>query len=148
MVSDDERVRCQMGCITRSRFMVSIALSIPLTTLIIFPVTWRIVTAVSTLEATASIRLERRSRLRASLFFRIAFEAYIRAPSLFPCCNAYRECMWIQTHWYLKGLACLLQFVLLCVLIFLSLLCLSIEWLCRELRKSIKKVWRELHSNL
>jgi hypothetical protein len=45
------------------------------TTAAIDPVTWRIVTAVSTRLATASILDERRSRLRDSLFFRIAFEA-------------------------------------------------------------------------
>jgi hypothetical protein len=39
------------------------------------PVTWRIVTAVSTRLATASSRLASRSRFRLSLFFRIAFDA-------------------------------------------------------------------------
>lgn len=60
---------------TRSRFMLSIALSMPLTTEAMLPVTWRIVTAVSTLLATASILLERRRRLSASLFLRMALEA-------------------------------------------------------------------------
>lgn len=73
---------------TRSRFMVSIALSMPLTTLVMFPVTCRIVVAVSTRLATASIRLASRSKLSDSLFLRIALAAYIRAPSLLPCCNA------------------------------------------------------------
>lgn len=55
--------------------MLSIALSIPRTTDVMLPVTARIVTAVSTRLATASILLDSRSRLSASLFFRIAFEA-------------------------------------------------------------------------
>ncbi len=59
--------------LTRSRFMLSIALSIPRTTLAMLPVTVRIVTAVSTRLATASIREARRRRLRPSVFFRIAF---------------------------------------------------------------------------
>ena len=74
---------------TRSRFIVSIALSIPLTTLVMFPVTCRIVTAVSTRLATASSLLANRKRLSDSLFLRIALEAYIRAPSLLPCCSAW-----------------------------------------------------------
>ena len=95
---------------TRSRFIDSIALSIPRTTEVMFPVTCsriphqpkgttnalveerrtdRIVTAVSTRLATASIRDESRSKLRASFFFRIAFAAYIRAPSVLPCWSAY-----------------------------------------------------------
>jgi hypothetical protein len=53
--------------------MLSIALSIPRTTLAMLPVTVRIVTAVSTRLATASIREARRRRLRPSVFFRIAF---------------------------------------------------------------------------
>ena len=76
------------GTRTRSRFIVSIALSMPLTTLVMFPVTCRIVVAVSTRLATASMRLARRSRFSDSLFLRIALEAYIRAPSLFPCWSA------------------------------------------------------------
>lgn len=74
--------------------MVSIALSIPLTTDAMFPVTYenkkstiglaqggvivhtcRMVTAVSTRLATASMRLASRSKLMYSLFFRIAFDA-------------------------------------------------------------------------
>jgi hypothetical protein len=55
--------------------MLSIALSMPFTTPIMLPVTCRIVTAVSTLLATASMRLASRRRFRASLFLRIAFEA-------------------------------------------------------------------------
>lgn len=69
--------------------MLSIALSIPFTTDAMFPETWRIVTAVSTLLDTASTRLESRSRFSDSFFFRIAFAAYIRAPSAFPCCRAW-----------------------------------------------------------
>lgn len=61
--------------LTLSRFMSCIARSMFFTTAAIDPVTWRIVTAVSTRLATASILDERRSRLRDSLFFRIAFEA-------------------------------------------------------------------------
>jgi len=61
------------------------ALSIPRTTEVMLPVTCRIVTAVSTRLATASILLESRRRFSASLFLRIALEAYIRAPSLLPC---------------------------------------------------------------
>ena len=75
---------------TRSRFMLSIALSMPFTTDAMFPDTCRMVTAVSTRLATASTLLERRSRFRDSFFFRIAFAAYIRAPSLFPCCSAWQ----------------------------------------------------------
>ena len=74
---------------TRSRFIVSMALSMPFTTLVMFPVTCRIVMAVSTRLATASIRLARRRRFRDSLFLRIALAAYIRAPSLLPCWSAY-----------------------------------------------------------
>jgi hypothetical protein len=55
--------------------MLSIALSIPFTTLAMLPVTCLIVTAVSTLLATASILLPNRSRLSPSFFFRIAFDA-------------------------------------------------------------------------
>jgi hypothetical protein len=58
---------------TRSRFMLSIALSIPLTTLPIELVTIRMATAVSTRLATASIRDASRRRLRPSVFLRIAF---------------------------------------------------------------------------
>jgi len=68
--------------------MLSIALSIPLTTDVMLPVICLIVTAVSTLLATASRRLARRSRFKDSDFFRIALEAYIRAPSLLPCWSA------------------------------------------------------------
>lgn len=59
--------------LTRSRFMLSIALSMPLTTEPIELVTVRMVTAVSTRDATASMRDARRSRLSASVFLRIAF---------------------------------------------------------------------------
>ncbi len=58
-----------------SRFIISIALSMALTTLLMFPVACRIVTAVSTQLAMASMRLARRSRLSDSLFLRIALEA-------------------------------------------------------------------------
>lgn len=51
------------------------ALSIPLTTLPILLVTDLIVTAVSTLLATASILEERRRRLSPSFFLRMAFWA-------------------------------------------------------------------------
>lgn len=71
--------------------MLSMALSIPLTTEVMLPVTCLIVTAVSTLLATASIRLARRSRFKDSDFFRIALEAYIRAPSLLPRWSACRS---------------------------------------------------------
>jgi hypothetical protein len=67
------------------------ALSMPLTTLVMLPVTCRIVVAVSTRLATASMRLASRSRFSDSLFLRIALEAYIRAPSLLPCCSACNE---------------------------------------------------------
>jgi hypothetical protein len=55
--------------------MLSMALSMPRTTDVMLPVTARIVTAVSTRLATASILLDSRRRFRDSLFFRIAFEA-------------------------------------------------------------------------
>ena len=74
---------------TRSRFILSIALSMPFTTAAMFPETCRMVTAVSTRLATASTLLESRRRFRDSFFFRIAFAAYIRAPSLLPCCKAW-----------------------------------------------------------
>jgi hypothetical protein len=80
---------------TRSRFMSAIARSMFLTTAVMLPVTCglqkinesassrkgreertcRIVTAVSTLLATASIRLDSLNRFRLSFFFRIAFDA-------------------------------------------------------------------------
>lgn len=53
--------------------MLSIALSMPLTTLPIEFVTVLIVTAVSTRDATASIRDASRRRFSASVFLRIAF---------------------------------------------------------------------------
>lgn len=55
--------------------MLSIALSMPLTTEVMFPVTCLIVTAVSTRLATASNLLDSRNKFRASDFLRIAFEA-------------------------------------------------------------------------
>jgi len=55
--------------------MLFIAESMPLTTFAILPVTCRIVTAVWTLELTASIREARRRRLRFSFFLRMAFWA-------------------------------------------------------------------------
>ncbi|KAN0137314.1 hypothetical protein V8E53_004759 [Lactarius tabidus] len=58
----------------RSRFIVSTALSIPFTTLVMLPTTYRIVTAVLTRLATASGRLARRRRLSNSFFFWIALE--------------------------------------------------------------------------
>lgn len=60
---------------TCSRFIDCIALSIPLTTDAMLPVTCLMVTAVSTLEATASIRLPRRSKFKLSLFLRMALDA-------------------------------------------------------------------------
>ena len=69
------RAQREAKMLTRSRFILSIALSMPLTTCPMLLVTLRIVTAVSTRLATASIRLARRSRLSPSLFFRIAFWA-------------------------------------------------------------------------
>lgn len=53
--------------------MLFIALSIPLTTFAMLPVTCRIVTAVCTRELTASILEPSRSRLSFSFCFRIAF---------------------------------------------------------------------------
>ena len=61
--------------LTLSRFMLSIALSMPFTTDAMFPVIWRIVTAVSTRLATASTLLDNRSRFNDSFFFLIAFAA-------------------------------------------------------------------------
>lgn len=61
--------------------MLFIALSMPRTTLAILPVTDRIVTAVWTLELTASILDASRSRFTFSFCFRIAFCAYIFAMS-------------------------------------------------------------------
>uniref|UniRef100_A0A8C7E932 Uncharacterized protein n=1 Tax=Nothoprocta perdicaria TaxID=30464 RepID=A0A8C7E932_NOTPE len=46
------------------------------------------VTAVCTLEATASTREAMRSQLRPSFFLRMAFSAYTRAHSTFFCCRA------------------------------------------------------------
>lgn len=66
---------CRIERRTRSRFMLSIALSMPFTTLVMLPVTCRIVTAVSTRLATASILLASLSRFKASLFLRIALDA-------------------------------------------------------------------------
>jgi hypothetical protein len=88
MMGKEGREKGGMDGRTRSRFIVSIALSIPFTTLVMFPVTCRIVMAVSTRLATASMRLARRRRFSDSLFLRIALEAYIRAPSLLPCWSA------------------------------------------------------------
>ena len=72
----------------RSRFIVSIALSMPFTTLVMFPVTCRIVMAVSTQLATVSRRLARQRRFSDLLFLQIAFDAYIRALLLLPCWSA------------------------------------------------------------
>ena len=58
-----------------SKSIVRMATSMPCTTLPIEPVTLRMVTAVWTREVTASMRLLRRSRLRLSFFFRMAFAA-------------------------------------------------------------------------
>lgn len=108
--------------------MLSIALSIPFTTDDMFPVTWRMVTAVSTRLATASMRLDSLSKLSDSLFLRMELEAYIRAPSLLPCCNAckFRSSLgheyqsWRVTEMYL------FDFGFLCVFIFLCFLRLTI----------------------
>ena len=51
------------------------AWSMPLTTLVMLPVTWRIVTAVWMRLLTASMRDPNRSRFRRSFCFRIAFWA-------------------------------------------------------------------------
>lgn len=51
------------------------ARSMFLTTAVMLPVTWRMLTAVSTRLATASMRDDKRRRLRDSFFLRIAFEA-------------------------------------------------------------------------
>lgn len=69
--------------------MVFIALSIPLTTFAMLPVTCLMVTAVCTLLATASILEARRRRFRRSFCFLMAFCAYIFAISWFPCERAY-----------------------------------------------------------
>jgi hypothetical protein len=61
--------------LTFSKFIVSIALSIPRTTWPMLPVTARIVTAVSTLLATASMREARRKRLSDSFCLRMALAA-------------------------------------------------------------------------
>lgn len=61
--------------VTFSKSMLFIALSIPLTTFAMLPVTCRMVTAVCTLLATASMRLARRSKLSFSFDFRIEFWA-------------------------------------------------------------------------
>ena len=90
------------GLRTRSRFILSIALSMPFTTDAILPETWRIVTAVSTLLATASTLLASLRRLRDSFFFLIAFAAYIRAPSLFPCCSAWVATLTVSIFGHLK----------------------------------------------
>jgi hypothetical protein len=55
--------------------MLFIAVSMPLTTFVILPVTLRIVTAVCTRLLTASSREPRRSRLSFSFCLRIAFWA-------------------------------------------------------------------------
>lgn len=64
-----------LGTRTRSRFILSIALSIPFTTVPMLFVTVRIVTAVCTRLATASIRDDSRRRLSPSVFLRMAFWA-------------------------------------------------------------------------
>lgn len=69
--------------------MVFIALSIPLTTFAMLPVTCLMVTAVCTLLATASILEARRRRFRRSFCFLMAFCAYTFAISWFPCERAY-----------------------------------------------------------
>ena len=55
--------------------MLAIARSMFFTTAVMFPVTCRIATAVSTRELTASTRLASRRRFSDSFFLRIAFEA-------------------------------------------------------------------------
>ena len=76
-----------------SRFIASMALSMPFTTLVKFPVTCCIVMAVSTRLATALIRLARPMMFRDSPSLRIALAACFRAPSLLPWWSAY-----IQVH--------------------------------------------------
>lgn len=74
---------------TRSGLMDFIAKSSPRLTFIMFPVIWRIVTAVLTRPATASTREASCRRLSFSFCLRMAFPAYIRAMSLWPCFIAY-----------------------------------------------------------
>lgn len=109
------------------------ALSMPFTTLPIEFVTDRIVTAVSTRLATASIREASRRRLSPSFFFRIAFWAYIRAPSWFPFCSACTVSPCSEDRGSPFEPAHLLQLVLLCDLVLVGFLCLALERLCREL---------------
>lgn len=61
--------------LTFSKSILFIAESIPLTTFAILPVTCRIVTAVCTLELTASILDASLSRFKCSFCLRIAFWA-------------------------------------------------------------------------
>lgn len=111
--------------------MLSMALSIPLTTDVMLPVTCRMVTAVSTRLATASTRLDNLSRFNDSFFLRIALAAYIRAPSLLPCWSACR--LRCQSESVAPGMAYLLQSSLLDILILLRLLGLSAQGLRGEL---------------
>lgn len=69
--------------------MLFIALSMPRTTFAMLPVTDRIVTAVWTLELTASILDASRRRLTFSFCFRMAFCAYIFAMSAWFCWMAF-----------------------------------------------------------
>ena len=72
-VVDDQLLSCVDVFPDSGYVIVSIALSIPFTTLPILFVTLRIVTAVSTLLATASILDASLNRFSPSVFFRIAF---------------------------------------------------------------------------
>jgi hypothetical protein len=117
----------------------------PLTTFAMLPVTCRIVTAVCTLELTASILDANRSRLRFSFFFRMAFCAYILAMSEWFCWIA---CGGIIISRYLEdsikeqyvSAAHLLQLGLLRLLIFARFGCLSVELLRCELSGIISNV--------
>jgi hypothetical protein len=73
--SRERRETEDFGKLTLSKFISCIALSMFLTTAVILPVTLLIVTAVSTLLATASILELSLNKLRDSFFFRIAFAA-------------------------------------------------------------------------
>ena len=67
------RICCGIIILTFSKSMLFIAVSMPLTTFVILPVTDRIVTAVCTRELTASSLEPSRSRLTFSFCLRIAF---------------------------------------------------------------------------
>eukprot|EP01137_Pigoraptor_chileana_P032052 Opistho-2@20830 len=72
-----------------SRSIDCIALPKPFTKLPMSFVTCFMVMAVWIRWATASRRDDMHKKLLDSFFFRIAFSAYIRAPSVLPCCMAF-----------------------------------------------------------